>query len=289
MRVFLSWKGPASQLVADEMRTWLKKIVQAVDPYLSSEDTEKGSRWPNEIALELAASNYGVICLTPENLEAPWINFEAGALSKTLDASRVSPIVIGMTKGDVTWPLAQFQLTSPDKEDMLRLMRSINSACGEGSIPDQLLSELFDNFWPRLAEVFDRAAKLLEEVPSEESRPRAPDEMLEELLELARGQERRLARIERQQQMVDAAFSLGSMASGGAILPRRTARSAILADAHRLLEAEGIEGKLAGEGSETVLLDVSHAPSAALISELRQLEARYGITVQLRHVGPPAG
>jgi hypothetical protein len=109
-------------------------VVQAVDPYMSSEDIEKGARWNSEIAGELETCNFGIICLTPENIEAPWIHFEAGALSKSIESARVSPILLGLKPADVTGPLVHFQSTLPHREDLLRLITSINSTrCGLSS------------------------------------------------------------------------------------------------------------------------------------------------------------
>ena len=51
---------------------------------MSDTDIEKGARWENEISLRLAESDLGIICLTPDNLEEPWVLFEAGALAKKL-------------------------------------------------------------------------------------------------------------------------------------------------------------------------------------------------------------
>jgi hypothetical protein len=44
-----------------------------VKPYFSPEDIEKGTKWNTEIAKELETSNVGVICLTQDNTEKPWI------------------------------------------------------------------------------------------------------------------------------------------------------------------------------------------------------------------------
>lgn len=81
MKLFLSWSGPASHKIAETFREWLPLILQHVEPYISSE-INKGARWTSDIALELQSSNFGLIFVTPENRDAPWIMFEAGALAK---------------------------------------------------------------------------------------------------------------------------------------------------------------------------------------------------------------
>lgn len=46
---------------------------------MSTKDIEKGARWSEEIASELAGCNYGTICVTHHNLTSRWLNFEAWA------------------------------------------------------------------------------------------------------------------------------------------------------------------------------------------------------------------
>ena len=85
MKVFLSWSGQLSKRVAEELRQWLPNVIQALEPWLSSEDIGKGSRWSSHVTSELAASKAGIICVTPDNHNAPWLNFEAGAISNNVE------------------------------------------------------------------------------------------------------------------------------------------------------------------------------------------------------------
>ena len=87
MKVFISWSGNISWKVAVIFRNWLPSVIQSLEPYVSSEDTDKGARWSTDIAKELEDSTFGILCVTKENLEAPWLSFEAGALSKTMEKS----------------------------------------------------------------------------------------------------------------------------------------------------------------------------------------------------------
>ncbi|EMM7467636.1 TIR domain-containing protein [Klebsiella pneumoniae] len=75
MNVFISWSGDTSHRVAKVLRDWIPSVIQAVEPYVSSEDIDKGTRWSSDIATELDKSSYGIICLTKQNIHAPWINF----------------------------------------------------------------------------------------------------------------------------------------------------------------------------------------------------------------------
>lgn len=109
MKVFLSWSGEQSREVAKVLKEWIPDIIQAVDPWMSEEDIHKGARWGSELADSLQGPHFGLLCLTRENLTAPWLLFEAGALSKSLDVARVCPFLFGIEKTDIErGPLLQF-------------------------------------------------------------------------------------------------------------------------------------------------------------------------------------
>lgn len=186
MDVFISWSGERSRAAAEALRGWLPKIINAIKPWLSSEDIDKGARWGTDVATRLEAAKAGIICLTPSNVHSDWILFEAGALSKTLKNTFVCPFLIGLEPSDVKPPLAQFQATRATKEDVLKLLKTLNSALGDNALPETHIDEVFDVWWPKLE-------SQLEMLPPEESKTKThrPDrELLEELLALVRNQSR---------------------------------------------------------------------------------------------------
>jgi len=144
MLVFLSWSGSRSKAVAKALQGWLKKVIQAVDPWISVE-IEKGKRWTPEISDRLGQSNVGVFCLTKDNLNSPWLLFEAGAISKNKEGT-VCTFLLDLTPGDLENPLAQFQATIAEKEDTFRLVQSINQEVQEVQekwLPEGDLKESF--------------------------------------------------------------------------------------------------------------------------------------------------
>jgi hypothetical protein len=98
MKIFISWSGMRSQKLANKLRGWLPLVLQNVTPYMSSGDIPAGTRWLRSVSSELDTCNFGILCITPENLRAPWIHFEAGALSKALDNSHVVPMLFVLTR-----------------------------------------------------------------------------------------------------------------------------------------------------------------------------------------------
>ena len=93
MKVFISWSGDRSRAIAEELRDWLPTIVQSLEPFISTQDVPVGGRGLNVLASELQDCSFGILCLTQENKQGQWIHFEAGALSKVIEASRVVPLL----------------------------------------------------------------------------------------------------------------------------------------------------------------------------------------------------
>jgi hypothetical protein len=196
MKVFLSWSGELSHKVALALRDWLPSVLQFVAPYVSSEDIDKGARWSTDIAKELEASAYGVLCVTKSNLDAPWLTFEAGALSKALEKSRVSPILFGVKRSEIQGPILQFQSTVIEKDDLFKLVSSINRTGGkEEQLDEERLKKVFEVWWPELNSQFELLSKHSDSAAGHKTKPPVapPDHaILEELLDLVRTQHKLL-------------------------------------------------------------------------------------------------
>lgn len=196
MKVFISWSGARSKKVALIFRDWLPTVIQAIEPFVSSEDIEKGSRWNTDIAQELKESSFGLICVTKDNLSAPWLNFEAGALSKSIDNSYVAPLLFDVKPSELKGsPISQFQATSFTEDDMKRLIETLNSAAGECLTPTRL-NKAFELCYPDLEKSLEelRAASIEEDGDEieEKTKQNLDPNILEELLETARNTQRLL-------------------------------------------------------------------------------------------------
>jgi hypothetical protein len=165
MKVFISWSGEISGRIARTLRDWLPHVIQSIQPYVSSEDIEQGARWATEISQELENSAFGIICVTRDNIKSPWLNFEAGALSKSLKpdaSSKVCPFIFGLTPTEIaSGPLHQFQCATYDKESIKKLMLSLNNASGAHRIERERLAEAFDVWWPKLDEELRKLSELV--------------------------------------------------------------------------------------------------------------------------------
>ncbi len=198
MKVFVSWSGELSRKVAEILHKELPCILQSIDVFYSGEDIEKGKRWNEVISKELLECNYGIICLTSDNLTAPWLNFEAGALSKTLDA-RVSALMINVLPSDIQGPIKSYQATSLEKEEIFKLMCSINKS-NDAPISEDKLRRTFDPIWNRMdkeiRETLDVAKSCIQTINDPRFDEVKESVAIEEILRLVREQYKLLSSLE---------------------------------------------------------------------------------------------
>jgi hypothetical protein len=165
MKIFISWSGEISGKVAQVFRDWLPYIFPDILPYVSAEDIHKGTRWTHEIATELDTSNFGLLCVTPDNISSPWLNFEAGALSRSIQSdtkTNVCPFLFGLEPKEISSsPLLQFQAVRYDKEDIRRLINTLNESNGHAVKQDRLY-EMFNTWWPKLYENLEKIYLLVQ-------------------------------------------------------------------------------------------------------------------------------
>lgn len=151
INVFVSWSGDRSKKLGEAICAWVPSVLQNTKLYFTPNDIQKGAKWNSEISQELEASHIGIVCLTKENKEKPWIMFEVGALAKQLDKSKICTLLFGMSNSDLSGPLTQFQSTIFEKEEIRKLLNSINVAGEENSkVNDDVLRNSFDMCWPKL-------------------------------------------------------------------------------------------------------------------------------------------
>lgn len=187
VRIFVSWSLERSGKIASALQQWIPKVMQAVQPWISSASIEPGVRWGPEVAGALQDMQFGVICLTPENTGSHWILFEAGALSKAVSESRVVPYLFGFEPHELKGPLAQFQAVQANRSGTYQLVSAINAVAAERSIPSDILSETFDVWWPRLESDLNGVASV-EPVQASATPARSMEDMLGEVLTLLRSQ-----------------------------------------------------------------------------------------------------
>lgn len=191
MKIFVSWSGELSRQIAEVLKKWIPCIIQSVEVFFSPEDIEKGDNWDKTISKELAECKYGIICLTTDNTTAPWINFEAGAIAKSLD-SKITALMINIKPSDIKGPLSRYQATKLEKDDFLQLITSINNTL-ETPLDSKILQNAFNAMWASLEKeanvIIEQYSKKGDaKANGDESKDQNDNEPIEEILQLLRKQ-----------------------------------------------------------------------------------------------------
>lgn len=185
MQLFLSWSGERSKAVATALTRWLPDVFQDLSVWMSAHHIDAGQRWGHELGNQLASTSFGVLCLTPDNVQSPWLLFEAGALSKVISDAKVVPYLFELSPTDVPFPLAQFQGVEATNDGTLDLLQSINSSL-ERPLPGDRIERLFTKWWPDLKAALDAVPATDTNHPAHRSDRALLEEVLQTVRTLAR-------------------------------------------------------------------------------------------------------
>ena len=232
MKLFISWSGPRSRYVAGALRTWLKMVLQAVDPWMSENESGDGQRWNPDVESELYKSVFGITCVTPSNRSTPFLLFEAGALAAQVKVNEfLCGYLIDLSESDLDYPLAQYSAMRWDRDGTLALVRAVNLALKElepkSALEDSVLESLFGLLWPDLERKLAQAPR--EDLTNGHSEHPAeiPAAILSAILEETRVLSGKIGRIEQRLQEngsprsveTIAAMEMGSAAAEAVVLP----------------------------------------------------------------------
>lgn len=190
MKVFISWSGERSQALALALKKWIQMVLHYAEPWVSEVDIAAGERWAQVVAKELEVCHFGIICITPENMNSPWVLFEAGALGKSMQG-RVIPLLFDLEFSDVSGPLSQFQAKKITKSGLSEIILSINQTA-EKRDPEERVKEMVDWLWPKFE-------GMVEDIPDEApsaKHMRPQHEIMEELVASVRGLDSRFQDIQ---------------------------------------------------------------------------------------------
>jgi hypothetical protein len=151
VKIFLSASGRRSHEVARLLHEWLPIVHYQAEPFMADVDIDAGVRWQQVIARELSSTSFGIICVTAANRAAPWLCFEAGALSHSIDAARVVPLAIDLDVSGIDLPLAQFQARPLTQFGVTEVVAAIDEA-SRRPLGRNLVENEVVKWWPDLEE-----------------------------------------------------------------------------------------------------------------------------------------
>lgn len=191
MRVFISWSGEPAGSIANVLKTWLPKVVPDVKVWLSSDDIAKGSLSLQTLTTTLDEVTAGIFVVTPENQHSQWLNYEAGsiAVGTSPDDKAVWVLRVGLERKNLTGPLTMFQSTSLEsKKDVGQLVRDINLRRAPDAASNPV-AYWYENAWSELQTEL-AAIESIEPAEGQVPPDRPNDELIGEILELARATSR---------------------------------------------------------------------------------------------------
>lgn len=181
MKVFLSWSGEGSRIVAEKLRHWLRDVLAALEPWISEIDITPGARWSRVVDRQLREMSFGILCLTPSNISSPWLLFEAGALAQTLDDGGICPYLIGFPSSHLpSGPLTEFQAKRADERGTWDIISTLNSRLGDAAEDVERIRAAFSAKWPELEACIGRVAVSCAPTPTVE----LTDEQTRNLIQL---------------------------------------------------------------------------------------------------------
>lgn len=146
----MSWSGKKSWHLAHRMAEWMPAIVPNIEFFLSSE-IPAGARWLDHLKEGLSGASMAILCITSENMNSQWLNFEAGAMWNRFDQDiPVCPLLFGVAPEELTGPLNQFQSKSFTERDVKSLAELIAKKSNFTGDRSDRVKINFEITWSRL-------------------------------------------------------------------------------------------------------------------------------------------
>lgn len=187
MRIFVSWSQERSRAVASILHGFLPRIVQALEPWMSERDIDSGARWQQEIGDRLATTDVGICVVTRENVHRPWLNFEAGAISKSMRRSRLIPFRFDLAQSELSGPIAQFQGRGCTRDEVFAMLSDLNGMLDEKALSEVHLADTFERYWTSISDEFEKVRVDPKLRPAPDGIPQRSDrDVMEEILGLTR-------------------------------------------------------------------------------------------------------
>jgi hypothetical protein len=281
--VFISWSLPLGEQIGSILRDWLNEVVPSIKPWFSGEDIETGKFWQLELLKSLDRSTVGIVIVTPASANRPWLNFEAGRLSSSIESGGgvVMPLLVNMELSDITGtPLSTLNTVTFNESGVWKIVKAIHERTGN-DMSTSMLKNLFDLQWAELFNAVDDAIAKAVVTDTDNARPqRDTSVVLEDLIVTVNELRQEVRRV-------------GNVAVGAWPLINEMA---IYAEVDRLLEEIGVSPTnvqiVDVHSNGQIFLEVYFDSflNEQLSSRIRRLLARepkYAVQVKGRAASPP--
>lgn len=167
-KVFFSWSGDMSKEIAKEFKKLFDLTFSLViDSFMSEVDISPGERSISTISSALEECNYGIAFVCKDNVRAPWINFEAGALAKAVSKGKVFVLLLDNDASSLAGtPLAEFQYKHFNKEEVWEILERIASLAGSKNAVEIYKTHYLEH-WNKFEEKAHETITKYEQMPGQ--------------------------------------------------------------------------------------------------------------------------
>lgn len=183
-KIFISWSGEYTERIALIWQRLVLDMFDMVEVFVSSSSIDPGARPLEQIKNELDGTSLGIVVVTPQNQDAAWLNYEAGALSRTVPeaVTRVMPSLVGFdSPAQVTSPLKQFQSQKLNTEGVVKILQEIAKVNGIEWLRKQAT---FERAWSVYEPEFEKAIR--SKAQAVQTVKRSSEDMVDEVLTIVR-------------------------------------------------------------------------------------------------------
>lgn len=138
-KIFISWSKPTSLMLAKE----IKRILQdsfgySVSVFISDIDIGYGDNWRDALSKKIKDADLGIIALTNENINQPWLLYEAGALSQKCT---IIPVFYGNRETEGPLKDRQAVFSFSDKDNLSKFLHDVSK-----ELKFKIEKKHFDNY-----------------------------------------------------------------------------------------------------------------------------------------------
>lgn len=109
LELFISFSGRRSEALASWLFRWLEEVVPTVRPYFAGQ-LMGGESWFDHVRHYMEKADAAVFCVTPDNLDSEWLNFELGLFCASPRSRFAVVVTVGVEPAAIgEGPLRQFQ------------------------------------------------------------------------------------------------------------------------------------------------------------------------------------
>lgn len=148
LKVFVSWSGRMGMKLGKRLRERLPGIVPNIQVFFSP-TISPGAVWTKAVERAIQQADFAILCVTKENLDSRWMNFEAGALWRARKQSYVCPLLLKLKPGGLSSPYSLFQARRFNEPEFRDLCKHLAS---KTRMDMEQFQRNFEVNWPKLAE-----------------------------------------------------------------------------------------------------------------------------------------